>query len=135
MGRCRPAARDTLRRRRAAPPSSPRRAAGCAHRARSTSLGAKCSRGYTARRLDDGPGARTQSRPVARRLDSKAGRAVADPGMRRLGLVLAVGLSILARGGRAAEIDPTQPGPYPVGFTRMTFVKPSVTTGQPRVLD
>ncbi len=55
--------------------------------------------------------------------------------MRRLGLVLAVGLSILARGGRAAEIDPTQPGPYPVGFTRMTFVKPSVTTGQPRLLD
>ncbi|HLK12378.1 MAG TPA: hypothetical protein VKW76_13455 [Candidatus Binatia bacterium] len=55
--------------------------------------------------------------------------------MRTSGLVLALGFALLARGGGAAEVDPTMPGPYPVGFTRMTFVKASVTTGEPRVLD
>lgn len=37
----------------------------------------------------------------------------------------------------AAAAPPELParGPHPVGFTQRTFTKPSVTTGQPRVLD
>jgi predicted dienelactone hydrolase len=35
----------------------------------------------------------------------------------------------------AAARDPSDHGPYAVGFTRRTYTKPSETTGQPRALD
>jgi len=34
-----------------------------------------------------------------------------------------------------AVSDPSRHGPYPVGFTRRTYTKPSETTGAPRALD
>src|SRR5262249_3350936 len=34
-----------------------------------------------------------------------------------------------------ATRDPSDHGPYAVGFTRRTYTKPSETTGQPRALD
>ena len=35
----------------------------------------------------------------------------------------------------AVAANPSEPGPYPVGVTELTFERPSSTTGDPRVLD
>jgi predicted dienelactone hydrolase len=49
-------------------------------------------------------------------------------------MVLALALVLLPAPSLALP-DLTQPGPFPVGFTVVTYTKPSETTGDPRVLD
>jgi predicted dienelactone hydrolase len=46
-----------------------------------------------------------------------------------------VGMLVVAGSAPGATLDPMGLGPYAVGSTRRTFVKPSVTTGEPRVLE
>jgi predicted dienelactone hydrolase len=47
----------------------------------------------------------------------------------------AIVLAVVPQLAWGVTVDPTAPGPYPVGSTRRTFTKPSETTGEPRVLD
>jgi predicted dienelactone hydrolase len=51
--------------------------------------------------------------------------------MRHTLIVIAILLPLAATAAR----DPSDHGPYAVGFTRRTYTKPSETTGEPRALD